>query len=91
MLGRDGLFFALWVDETLLKKCTAFCLALQETLGGSQSSLSCSQVVDLGNLVIERLLKEAIRFGVAFDSSQAFHSLDVSCNILVLCEELIVC
>jgi len=50
-----------------------------------------SQVVDLGNLVIERFFEIAFRFNVALDRFKAFHALDISCNVLVLGEELVVC
>jgi len=49
-----------------------------------------SQVVDLGDLVVERLFQVALRLDVAFHLAQSFDALHVACNSLLLGEEFVV-
>ena len=48
-------------------------------------------VVDLSDLVIEGLLDEAVGLDVALHLSEALHALDVSCHILVVIVEFVLC
>ena len=52
--------------------------------------LLCSQVVDLGNLVVEGLLKVALRGDVLLDLLDVLYALHVAGNQLVLLVELVV-
>ena len=49
-----------------------------------------SQVVNLCHLVVERLLKVAIRLDVAFHGFQSFNTFDILCDEFVLSEEFAV-
>ena len=51
---------------------------------------SCSHVVDLGDLVIEGFLEVAVGLDIAFHLFESLHFLDISCDILVFIEELVV-
>ena len=48
-------------------------------------------VVDLSDLVIEGLLDIAFGLDVPLHLSEALHSLDVSCHILVVSVEFVLC
>ena len=48
-------------------------------------------VVDLSDLVIERLLDVAFGLDIALHLSEALHALNVSCHILMLVVEFVFC
>ncbi len=51
--------------------------------------LDCSHVVDLGDLVVERLLQVALALDVALDLAEALHALHIHGHLLVLSKELV--